>query len=86
MGPFSIGRVFRMLSVVCVLGVCVLFFIGVQPPNDKALAITMVSIALLFAVWFLVERKRFQGPPTGDLIKLRQADIARAEQALEGAD
>lgn len=63
MGPWSLGAWYRPIALVCVAG-CVLFVaIGVAPPNGKALWITGGTIALLALIWFLVERKRFQGPP-----------------------
>lgn len=46
MGPFNIGSWYRVVSVICVLGAIVLFYIGVQPPNDKALTITGLMIVL----------------------------------------
>ncbi len=63
MGPWTLGVWYRPIALVCVFG-CVLFVaIGVAPPNDKALWITGGTIALLVLIWFLFERKRFQGPP-----------------------
>jgi hypothetical protein len=32
--------------------------------------------------WFAVERKRFAGPPTGERIAARQAEIAEIEAKL----
>src|SRR5206468_7530997 len=38
MGPFSLKeRTFKILAIISVLGVLVLVWIGVQPPNQKAL-------------------------------------------------
>ena len=37
------------------------------------------------AGWFLIERKRFAGPPLGEEIAIRQAKIKAAEVALEAA-
>ena len=64
MGPFDLGAaLYRSLAVVSVLGVSVLVWIGVQPPNDKALTVTTVTVVLLVAAWFLGVRKVFRGPP-----------------------
>jgi amino acid transporter len=64
MGPFTIGEGwFKALGVVSVLGVCLLIWIGVQPPNDKALWVTGGAVALLTVAWWLGVRKAFQGPP-----------------------
>ncbi|MBK9991019.1 MAG: amino acid permease [Verrucomicrobia bacterium] len=64
MGPFNIGATaFKALAVVSVLGVALLVWIGVQPPNDKALTVTLVTTGLLVATWWLGVRKSFRGPP-----------------------
>jgi len=63
MGPWQIGRLYRPLAVVSVLGCLFLIVIGMQPPNDQAVAIVGGAVVLLLLIWFGVERKRFQGPP-----------------------
>jgi amino acid transporter len=63
MGPWDLGRWYRPLALVCVLGCGVLFVIGVQPPNDKALWIVAAAVLLLAVVWWGRERRRFRGPP-----------------------
>jgi len=85
MGPFNLGALFPLIAVGCVLGCLVLIFIGIQPPNDIASRVLVVSVVLALAVWFGLEKRRFAGPPTGAAIATRQAEIAAAEQAVEGA-
>ncbi|MFT3783190.1 MAG: amino acid permease [Nibricoccus sp.] len=64
MGPFNLGATaFKLLAVVSVIGVLGLVWVGVQPPNDKALTVTLVTVALLTATWWLGVRKVFRGPP-----------------------
>ena len=64
MGPFTLGKaLFKMLAVISVLGVGGLFWIGIQPPNEKALPVTLVMIALLTSAWWLGVRRIFRGPP-----------------------
>jgi amino acid transporter len=63
MGPWDLGRWYRPLAAVCVLGCAGLFVIGVQPPNDKALTVLGGTAAALAVAWFAVERRRFPGPP-----------------------
>lgn len=63
MGPFHIGRWYRVLSAVCVLGCVLLIGIGIQPPNDAALWIVLGALLLTAVVWFGFERRRFAGPP-----------------------
>ncbi len=43
---------------------------------------TVGFYAILLVVWFAYEGKRFQGPPIGDQITKRQAEIAARERAL----
>jgi amino acid transporter len=64
MGPFDLGgRLYRTLAAIAVLGVGLLIWIGVQPPNEKALTVTAVTAAVLAAAWWLGVRRRFRGPP-----------------------
>jgi amino acid transporter len=63
-GPFTLNQtVFKTLAAISVLGVAVLIWIGVQPPNQKALLVTSITIVLLLACWWLGVRKTFPGPP-----------------------
>jgi hypothetical protein len=59
-----------------------IFVIGIQPPNDWALYITVGFFILTAIVWFVFENKRFRGPPIGDMIAKRQAEILAAERAV----
>jgi hypothetical protein len=59
-----------------------IFFIGIQPPNDWALWITLGFLVITAIVWFAFESRRFEGPPIGDVIARRQAEIAAAERAV----
>ena len=64
MGPFNLGgRVYRILAVASLLGVAVLFWIGVHPPNEKALTATVAVAVLLAGSWWLGVRRVFRGPP-----------------------
>ena len=76
-----------MVAVLCAAAVLFIFYIGIQPPNDKALWITIAFIALTIALWFGLERNRFAGPPMGAEIERRQREIEHIERTLEvGAD
>ncbi len=67
MGPFDLGgRLYRALALVAVAGVALLVWIGVQPPNEKALTATAAAVGLLAAAWWLGVRRRFGGPPAVD--------------------
>jgi amino acid transporter len=64
MGPFNLGPgVFKSLAVISVAGVMVLVWIGVQPPNDQALTVTLVAVGVLTVAWWAGVRRVFKGPP-----------------------
>src|SRR5580658_8442597 len=63
MGPWHLGRWFRPLAVVSVVGCIGLIVIGMQPPNEKAAYAVLGSIIALAILWFGIARKRFPGPP-----------------------
>ena len=64
MGPFDLGpRIYRTLGVVAIAGVALLVWIGVQPPNEKALGVTLGMTAVLLIAWWLRVRRSFRGPP-----------------------
>lgn len=64
MGPWNMGgKIYRPLALLSVAGAAMLVWIGVQPPNQKALAATLGLTALLLAAWWLGVRRRFRGPP-----------------------
>jgi amino acid transporter len=62
-GPFDLGRLSKPLAVLATLGGAVLVFVGVQPPNEKVLYLTLSLGGLLSLSWFGGVRRRFQGPP-----------------------
>jgi len=63
MGPWQLGRWFRPLAVVSVIGCGGLIVIGVQPPNEKAACVVVGMVAVLAVLWFAVARRTFPGPP-----------------------
>lgn len=76
MGPWNIGPLYRVVALLCALAVLFIFYIGIQPPNDKALWITLVFLLLTAIVWFALERGRFEGPPMGERLARRQRELA----------
>ena len=83
MGPWDIGiPMYRLFAVLSVLCMALIIYIAVQPPNDKVLWITLAFLVLTAVIWVLVENKRFQGPPIGEEIKRRQAELLAAEKAV----
>ncbi len=63
MGPFALGRWFRPLAVVSLLGCVGLIAIGVLPPNERSGVVVVTTLALMTLAWFTIERRRFVGPP-----------------------
>jgi amino acid transporter len=83
MGPWNIGRAgYTLFAILSIVSMILIFVIGIQPPNDWALYITVGFFILTAILWFAFERRRFQGPPIGDLIAERQALIRAAEKAV----
>jgi amino acid transporter len=83
MGPWDMGAgTFKLVSVLALAAMALIFYIGIQPPNDWALQITLGFLILTGIVWVAFENKRFQGPPMGDMIAKRQAAIKAAEAAV----
>ncbi len=70
MGPFDLGlHWYRFLAAASVLGAVVVVWIGVQPPNDKALVVLLVATSTLLGTWWLGIRSRFRGPPQLSIAK-----------------
>jgi amino acid transporter len=84
MGPWDLGpATFKLFAFLSILAMVLIFVIGVQPPNAMALNITIGFLILTAIVWFAFESRRFKGPPIGDMIARRQAEIAAAEAEME---
>lgn len=82
-GPWSMGgTLYRLVSVLALIGMAIIFYIAIQPPNDQVLYIVIGFAVISTLIWVLVENRRFQGPPQGDAIARRQAAIRAAEAAV----
>ena len=81
-GPFDLGALSKPFAIISVLGGLLLFFIGVQPPNNALITYTIVLLIVMAVLWFGVARRKFPGPPVGDIIAKRQAVIAAEERAV----
>ena len=82
-GPWAMSAgVYKLVTVLSVVGMGVIFFIAVAPPNERVLYVVLGFVALALVLWFAVESRRFEGPPTGDRIAKRAAVIAAAEKAV----
>jgi len=83
MGPWNMGEgKYKLVALLCLLSMCLILFLGVQPPNDKALWITIAFLVVTALVWFGTEKRRFKGPPQGVMIQGLQEQIKAAEQAI----
>ncbi|GLS86480.1 amino acid permease [Cypionkella aquatica] len=82
-GPWAMSAgLYKLISFLSVIGMVIIFYIAIQPPNDKVLWIVLGFIALALVVWFGFESRRFAGPPIGDQVEKRRAAIAAAEAAV----
>jgi amino acid transporter len=82
-GPWAMSAgVYKLVTVLAVVGMGVILFIAVAPPNERVLYIVGGFLVAALALWFAVENERFQGPPTGDRIAARKTAIAAAEKAV----
>ena len=83
MGPWNMGvGMYKLVAVLSVIAMGLIFYAGIQPPNDWALEITIGFLVLTGIVWVAFENRRFQGPPIGDEVAKRQAAIKAAEAAV----
>ncbi|MFM0093697.1 amino acid permease [Paraburkholderia sediminicola] len=73
-GPFNLDVWSKPIALLAVLGGAVLVYVGIQPPNQNVLCISLLLIAVMAVCWHgLGVRKRFAGSPkvkieiTGDV-------------------
>ena len=82
-GPWAMSTgVYKLVTLLSVIGMAVILFIAVAPPNERVLYVVLGFLALAMVLWVAVENRRFEGPPTGDRIAKRKAAIAAAEAAV----
>jgi amino acid transporter len=83
MGPWNMGEgAYKLVAVLVFLSMVLVFALGIQPPNNKALPITAGFLVLTGIVWFVFEKRRFKGPPQGVMIQNRVDAIRAAEKAV----
>jgi amino acid transporter len=94
-GKFRLGGLSKLFAVIVAIGTVLILIAGhifvPSIPGDAAAGTSFVPgliwytvgfAAFLAVLWFASENKRFKGPPVGDEIKRRQAEIAAKEAAL----
>ena len=63
-GPFNLGGLSKLIGVLAVLGGSLLAYVGMQPPNEKVLYLTIAMLFVMAVFWYVFgENKRFKGPP-----------------------
>ena len=82
-GPWAMGAgLYKLVTVLAVVGMGVILYIAVAPPNERVFWVVAGFIVLALILWVTVENRRFEGPPVGDRIAKRKAAIAAAEAAV----
>ena len=81
-GPFQLGAASKLVAVLAIIGCALLIFVGVQPPYEKVGYLLVAMLIARLIIWLAFEARRFKGPPIGDMIARRQAEIAAAEKAV----
>ncbi len=81
-GPFQLGAASKLVAALAIIGCALLIFVGVQPPNEKVGYLIIAMLIVMVIIWVAFEARRFKGPPIGDMIAKRQAEIAAAEKAV----
>jgi amino acid transporter len=81
-GPFHLGAASKLVAVLAIIGCALLIFVGVQPPNEKVGYLIVAMLIAMAIIWIAFESKRFRGPPIGDMIAKRQAELVAAEKAI----
>lgn len=82
-GPWAMSEgLYKLVTVLAIVGMAVILFIAVAPPNERVLYVVLGFVALALVIWVAFEGRRFQGPPVGDAVKKRAAAIAAAERAV----
>jgi cytochrome c biogenesis protein CcdA len=73
---------YKLVTVLAVVGMGVILYIAVAPPNQRVFWVVAGFIVLALILWVTVENRRFEGPPIGERIAKRKAAIAAAEAAV----
>ena len=63
MGPWNMGKsLYQLFAVLSIVAMVLIFVLGIQPPNQGALYITIGFLVLAGAVWVAVRAPPLQGP------------------------
>ncbi|MEQ1880336.1 MAG: amino acid permease [Burkholderiales bacterium] len=81
-GPFHLGGASKLVAVLAIIGCALLIFVGVQEPYEKVGYLIVAMLVAMIVIWVAFESRRFKGPPIGEIIAKRQAEIVAAEKAV----
>ena len=82
-GPWAMSAgLYKLVTVLAVIGMGVILFIAIAPPNERVFYVVLGFLVLAVVFWFVLESRRFQGPPIGAEVAKRAAAIAAAERAV----
>ncbi len=82
-GPWAMSAgVYRLVTLLSIVGMGIILFIAVAPPNERVLYVVIGFLVLAVVLWFAVENRRFQGPPMGEAVMKRRALIEAQERAV----
>lgn len=82
-GPFRLGAFSKPLAAIAIAGAVFIVWVGLQPPTQILVSYFVGIVLLLVVGWFALERRRFPGPPIGEMaIRARQHEIELEEAAL----
>ncbi|MBL8895758.1 MAG: amino acid permease [Rhizobiales bacterium] len=81
-GPFNLRGASIPIAILAIIGCAILIFVGVQPPQEKVGYLIVAMIVVMAVLWFGFVKNQFQGPPQGEEIKKRAAEIAAEEAAV----
>jgi amino acid transporter len=85
LGPWQLGRWYRPFALLAVVACLGLIVIGFQPPNEIAVYVVGFVTLGLIAMWLLIARRNFAGPPHGVLSQHRLDEIHAAEEMVHQA-
>jgi len=86
MGPWDLGRWYRPLAMLSVLGCLALIAVGMHPPNQRSAWVVGGTLAALSAVWFCTERGRFPGPPLSQEVSRGAGDLSAQDGGSRAGD
>ena len=80
MGPWDLGRWYRPLAWLSVVGCAALIVIGMQPPNERSAWVVGAFAIAMAAAWFGGVRHRFPGPPHAAIAAFSPGERSRSDE------